>query len=118
MHRNAFAYIRGGAGWIRSPVVEGTLPNVPTEETTGALQDDTDGATAADEMQILSSTALLDRTHPIWTPRLASQPVMGSSTPAGDQQDVDMETRFWAGLWEKEAEEFEPDFSPDLLFGG
>ena len=90
------------------------MPQVPTEDP---AQDDAEGATAGDEMQILSSGALLDRTSPIWTPRLASQPVLGNRAPAGDQQDVDMETRFWAGLWEKEAEEFEPDLPPELLLG-
>ena len=113
IHRNAFAYVRGGAGWIRSPELNAATQQAPEEGTT---LDDADGALASDEVQQLSGEAILDAASPIWVPRLLDRPVLGHKAPASDQQDVDLETRYWSSLWEQEADpDFVPELPPELL---
>ena len=92
---------------MRSPVLDHTVAASPTEW----IEDDVGGATPEDDTHSLDAAALQDSTSAIWTPRLLARPMLGAKPPASDQQDVDLQSEFWAALWHKE---IDSDFAPAM----
>ena len=60
VHRHAFQFVRGTAGWRRSPNVHQALPDIPGE-------DDVEGARDDDDLTY-DGRNLTDHTSAIWTP--------------------------------------------------
>ena len=98
-HRNAYQFLRGTAGWIKSSTVSQATPQQATEDALDTL-DDVHGADELDDV-FLDGQNLADEASTAWRPRLLSPPLLGQTAPATGQQEVDMETASWSALWQR-----------------
>jgi hypothetical protein len=82
--RGAFLWVRGLAGWTRSPVgaaeANDSFPDEPAP---------------FDDVDIGNSSPDIARHHGIWMPR------SGTLLPLCDQADIELEADSWAALWKE-----------------